>query len=851
MAARLGTACFAATFTLLASSIAAAQSPPPAPSLPEVSAPASAGQRALAVGVLPGPQGPSLRARICATTPCSLAASDARPLALRDAPDAAQIAGARLTVLHIARNRTVVHIDAGQGVSRWQALVAAPVGAGAEPLVLWSGRTPPYPTDGQDQADALQITEPAADGTVNVLVGQTHPDIEICGRPSLLSPRVVYAGDLSLKQVKLQRLSQQEREKATRLEAVALTSEQPAPLGRLLAAQGASSAIGSPLAVVDANPDTVWSEARGGEGRGEFLTLRAPAEVPLVSMTFTFRPPNADVPDGAAPRQFWLATPDKLFEVAVPEDAWKTPGSRYQVRFPEPLHASCVAMVLGDASAPRGQKDIRVTVAEIQARSEWDGAADVQGLVAALAGGGERARSAAQVLMRGGEPAQRASLQGYAALDEAGRQLVLDVLDTAPCELAAPLVASVLASPSARVRQRAQDRVRRCGRYAAPALTAVLDHGPGCDAGYDNPKLCRTATRSAPGHLGAARLAAGEELASVSPLIAVQHLAPLLEGADAPSRSWIRASLARATRHEDGRQALAALMVSAPPARALDLLRAVQDRFEQMPWAAATTFGKLATADTDERTRYLLCPVAARLAALGHDPAARYLFDRILHDPSAMVRAHAIDVAAPVQALHPAIGYALEDPNVRVRAAAAHALRGDAAASDWLVRRLMIDEWPAIRADSAKALASGGGGAQADDALARALSDGSHAVRGAAVTALGERRAVAHAAEVRERAEDSEEPVSVRIQAVRALGRMCDPGALDTLTIFARRSADGMSPEAASGLGRVAIVALGRLHPPDLAKRLEPLMTGQRVPAQVRAAAESALHETDVCKPSR
>ncbi len=827
--------------------LATAQSPPAAHAPPpQVSVPSSPGQRAMVVGVLPAPHGAALFARTCTALPCEIL--DAKPIAFASPPDPSILAQAHLSVLRIAADRHVVLVDAGQGASRWQAIVAAPVGNGTEPVVVWSGATPPLPPEGADATDAVQVTDPAPDGTVRVLVGQIRPGIELCGRPSLLSPRLVFPRDLSLKHVKLQRLSQQDRESAIRIQASPVTSRQPAPLAQLLGPQGASSAVGSPLAVADGNPDTTWSEARGSEGRGEFVTLRVPSEVPITSLTFTFRPPSATVPRGAAPSRFWVATTDALFDVRVPEDGWKVAGSQFEVRFPEPVRTACVALVLGEAYVGRDNDDVQVTVSEVSARSEWDGTTTLEGLAAALAGGGERARSAAQVLMRGGEPAHRAALQGYAQLDEAGRQLALDVLDAASCELASPLYASLLAARSERVRTRAQDRIRRCGKRAAPALAAVVDRGPGCIEGYWNPKLCQSTGRP-PGHLGRGRLAAAQELASVAPLTAVEHLAPFLGQADAPSRASIRASLARASRHEAGQHALARLLTEAPPGTSLDLLRAVQNSFAQMPHAAATAFARIAGSQNDDRTRFLLCEPAAQLATLGHDPAASYLQERILRDPSPMVRWHAVQLSAPVQVLRPSIAYALEDANMRVRAAAALALRSDASAEPYLVRRLLIDDWPLVRAEAARALAHGGSSTAADDALAGALADPSPTVRAAALMALGERGAVAHASDVRSRAEDSAEPVAVRLQAVRALGRMCDREAVPTLTVFARRSADASSPEAASGLGRAAIVALGRLHPTDLQARLAPLLHGERIPSQVRNAAESALRETDVCRP--
>ena len=818
--------------------------------MPAATAPASATQRAMSAGVVQTSQGLAIVARVCASPTCDINSAESIALALPALPPSSELATARITTLRIAADRYVIHLEAGEGARRWQAILAAPLAQSKEPLVIWSGATPAAGLDGAESANAVQITDPSADGTVSVIVGEVRPNLDLCGRPGLLSPRIVLARDLSLHHVKMQRLSAKDRETAQPIEATRLADPIPRSLARLIAVQGASSAVNSPLAAADGNPRTAWSEARGGEGRGEFLTLRAPSEVPVESLVFTFRPLETEVLHGASPKSFWITTTDRVFAVQVPEDGWLTPEAQYSVRFPEPLRSSCLAVVLGEAYVPRNEKDVLVSITEVEALSSFDGTTDLAGLAAALAGGGDRARAAAQVLLRGGDPAHRAALFAYGDLDDAGRQLVLDVLDNASCEIASSLHASVLASRSERVRQRAQDRVRRCGRRASAALVEVLEQGPGCSAGYENAKLCESAKPSKPGSLGAARLAAGAELAAVAPRLAVEHILPLIGTADAPSRIALRGSLARAARHPEGLQAIAEALrnPSTPAPIVLDLLRSAQDRAGELGPDATAAFARLATQNTDASMRYLLCECAGTLAASGDAQAIKFLFHRILKDPEPMVRARALEVARGLPSLEPAVMFALEDPNVRVRAAAAACLQQRPAAASYLVRRLMIDEWPMLRASAAKALAAGGGGAEADEALARASMDPSHGVRGAALLALGERGAKAFAQQVRDRAEDPEEPVSIRLLAVRALGRMCDNGAADTLTIYARRAGDPQSPEAASGLGRVAILALGRLHPADLRQRLEPLLTGTQVPAQVRLAAEAAIAETDVCR---
>jgi HEAT repeat protein len=133
-----------------------------------------------------------------------------------------------------------------------------------------------------------------------------------------------------------------------------------------------------------------------------------------------------------------------------------------------------------------------------------------------------------------------------------------------------------------------------------------------------------------------------------------------------------------------------------------------------------------------------------------------------------------------------------------------------------------------------------------DAALEESLDDASREVRAPAVLALGERRAIAHADAVRARLEDGDEDIGVRTNAAIALGLMCDSASLDVLTDQARRLRDpGASPEARA-LAPVALGALGRIHPPDLQRRLGPLLD-EGAPPLARRAALATLREPGGC----
>jgi HEAT repeat protein len=833
----------ASTLALCLPSLASAQGP--TQPVASTTAPAGTGQRALTVALVPSPQGYQLLARTCPTPSCPL--DGARPLAVQP-PGGQGDSSPRLQSLRIAGGRTVVHVDATTGSGRWQAIVAAPLGQAEIPTVLWSGLTPEVPTGADSSAPAVQVTLEEPAGLSQVLVGETNPNLQLCGRPTLLSPRVVHS-DLTLRPVKLQRLTASERDAAEMVTA-ARSDDAPTPLGHLLVAVGASSGYGAPGALTDGNPETFWSEGRGKEGRGEFVVLRAPADVPLPSVSFVVRPPTAAVEHGASPRSLFLAADGRLVRVALPEDAWKHPGGRYTVRFGKPLVTSCVAVVLDDAYAPAAAKDARVTLAEVTAYSAFDGSESHASLAEALGGDEARALAATAVLMRGGKPAAEAVAAKVGHLNASGRHLAMQVLDAAPCQVSSPVFASLLVSEVDTERAHAQDRVQRCGRAAADALEEVLTHGAGCAPSYRDETLCaRTIAQQKRHELDPGRLAAANELATVAPERVVPRVAPMLGDKNRPTRRALRHFLGRAASKERGRDALSRQLMNEnlPVPATIDLLRVAKEDLRGLRGPAGVAFARLSTPEATPRTRYLLQEPAARLAAEKDGRALWYLRTSMASDPEPMVRAQAVTVARGIEPIRPWLLRALEDDNVRVRQAAALSLAGEDEATPHLVRRLMLDAWPMVRAAAARALATTGPSPLADRELGLRLRDDAPLVRQWAATAIGARGVMSLAPSLRTMADEAVEKVTVRIAAVHALGVLCDPESADLLTVFAVRSADPYSPEAASGLGAASVAALGRLHPPDLRDRLAPLLSREGVPAHIQAAATAALGAAGHC----
>jgi hypothetical protein len=817
-----------------------------------VVAPAGPGQPALAVGVGQG----VLLSKVCpSATGCTPAggASLAAP-----AEVAAKLGAARATVVRLAGGRHLVRVDvdADNGAS-WVALLAAPPAkeAASGPRQLWSGVvSAPRGQHGEGKSRVV-LQEKAGDGE-RVIVGERWDEVTICGRPTVVNARRVEPATMTLERgVQLDNLTAADRKQAVRVSAAAGSAEGRAPWAVLRATAASSAVERNFAALTDGDPATAWSENRPGDGRGEFVTMSAASEVGIEGFEITVRP-SKEVVGGAAPKRAYLATDDRLFEVTFPEDAWQKPVARWDVALPAPVRTSCVALVLDEAFGGRAES-ARVTVAEVRARTPFD-ASTPDALVGALAGGGERARAAAALLARGGAAAVTAAISGYERLDDAGKMLALDVIDTGSCQSHARFFGDLLAARAdagkpSRDRSfhetrtlaqsellHARDRLRRCGRAAAEVLARVVAEGT-----------------------GPARSLAAAELPLVAPAESVSVLLDAMAKADDAGRRELRAALSLAAKSARAWPAFTAELEASRratrgPVLEIDLFRALGAYIERVE-GSAQAFAAVARQQRDFRARYLLLGPAAELARAGDRAALAWLGLSLRTDGDAHVRARAAEVSARVPELLPHLAVAAEDGEVRVRQAAANSIgviaaNGDgrsggakttAAARDALVRRLRLDPWTFVRSGAARSLGALPADAGADRSLAAAMGDASPEVRMAAIDALGEHRAAAYAPAIRELMADSAQPGDVRVSAVLALATMCDRQSIDAWTKMAHRVANPQG-EQDLRLGVAAVAALGRLHPADLSARLAPVNV-KGVPASLRDLVRAAVNGKGAC----
>ena len=775
---------------------------------------AGAGQGKLAVGF---DAAGALRAAPCGATPaCDIQRGTEIPFPAELRP---VINGAQFSVVGIGAGHRAIVVslsDAHLGRS-WSAVLAAPLGAG-EPSVVFAGITGfSAGEEGTRRGKRVEISEPGEDGARRIVVGDIQEDLSLCGRPALLAPQLLANTDLKLHPAKVQRLGVAEREAARHVAAVRVAPGDVVASGvGVLRAVAASSAIGSPGALTDGNLETTWAENRGGSGRGEFVLLDAPPELPISGLDLVVRPPTAKVESGVAPREFWLAGNHELVAVTMPEDAWKFPGAHYTVKLDPPLQGDCLALV--SESAFDENPNARVSFAELGARSEFD-ASSVPALVAALAGGGERAQAAESVLRVVGQPGYDAVARAYDDLDEGGRRVALDLLDQAPCETSLPVYLKAFSGLSPAHGIHARDHIRRCGKAAAPFLAA--------------------AAKQAKGTLQINLLG---ELLLADAAECVDVIATLLDVDSRARRAALRIALARASAVAEAKPRVLAVLESPVTSErvTVDVLRALGGRIAEFQPAAGVALSRLQAPNASFRTRFLLLGPSAELAV--QDAKQRAAFEHALAaDPDPRFRAQALASLKNPADFSVQVSGALNDPDVRVREAAVRASAVLPSAVPALTQRLAGDPWPLVRMAAADALAEAKSAPSAEPALSRAIDDPSPHVRAHVLIALGAHHAEHELPKIRERLNDEDEYPLVRAAAAQAVGELCDTSSLSTLTSYARKLADPMANAQEHMIGAAALLALGDLRPADLEGRLKSLRA-KGAPAQTRQAAEAVLH---------
>lgn len=726
----------------------------------------------------------------------------------------------------IGQGRHVVHVRVpakdNNGNVAWEAVFAP-----GRPQPIFAGLTGLVGGDpGERTGKALQIVPNGAASFV--LVGDVQEELRICGQTlTLLNPLALYPSSLELRPATVQRLNAKQQASAVKIVATARGVGASAPLAKLLVARGSSVPISRGAELTDGDAHTVWSEKRPGVGQGEFVVMAAPKEVPIARMSVVAAPAGASAASGAAPRTFYLVTNTTTFEVTIPEDAWLKPGESYEIAFPQPIEASCLALVL-DSAFSRGQAHPQVSIAELMAYSEFDTpGATLDDVAKRLSS--DRGTAAEQLLARAGDEALAAVEKAYENLDAKGRALAIDVAAAHDrCDEATRLLARGLCDKVPEAARKAHEKLDRC-KGAAPVLAKRLRE----DA--------------------SARTCVAPALASIAPLEALEPIADAMAAttdSDGETRAVLRGAFAEALRAApEGKFAELLGDARRAPMTRLEMMRAAEARVIEAPTQSDETIDELLRASPPMRTRYLVLAPLEELAKAGDRKAVIRVVDAITHDPEWQVRARAAEAAVSAPAAQSVLLTAAHDPEPRVREAAMQSLAASPSPDAVPVAKALLsgDGWSFVKAQAVAVLAKSPASADVDQALAGALRDVSVSIRGSAVVALGLRRAGASHGAIRERLDDKDENTEVRAAAAHALGAVCDARSTDRLTELARELGEPGMGEEEQKVALGALVGLAALQPPDLRNRLAPLLA-PAAPPHVRAAAEQALSAHGACR---
>lgn len=719
------------------------------------------------------------------------------------------------SVLELGANHRAGLLRLQAGERTYQLLVAAGVLSDGTAIVF-AGETGLSQGEAPDRTGRVVEVLPGEQGTVSVVIGNVQEDVSLCGRQALLNPQLLHPETLTLRGIKFQRVPRAERDNATTLSLV--------PRGSLLSNRVlnplvASSGQKAPSVLADDDPATVWTEGRGGTGGGEFVVLRAPSSVGLTGLTFTL----PEKPDAlySVPEAFWIVTDESVFRATLTQPLGDV--REWHVPFPAPVHTSCVALAL-DSAKDLGA-ETTVGWAEVGATTDVDEARLAQAL-ADLDTGGDRASAAEQLLQAVGRDAFERVRKRYEHYSESGRMRALNVLDGAPCKVAAPTYASALEHEGSAEAEHGRKGLLRCKPEALRVLSQRL-----VKAGSERARVLSAA------------------LVQLDAVAALDAMVPLLDGGSRARRHVLKLAVAHAVRDEAA-LARAKLWLSdstLPTRRGLFLLRALGDQIGQVRDVAVARLNTWLAGASFE-TRYLSLEPMAKLSSF--EPA----LDRALQQAACCSKEPALRTEAA--RLLPAtpgstqtLIAALSDPHVRVREAAV-VTAGEqriAAARPTLVRRLHDDPWPFVRSAAVRAIGQLPAEATSIRALGQAATDDpSPNVRRPALFVLGALNARSELGQVRDAFEDDKD-ADVRAAAAVTLGLMCDTTMLDPLTDAALELATLSSSEGERIVAQASLHALGRLAPTDLKQRLAPFFA-KGVLQAAKMSAQSALNPSETCR---
>lgn len=651
--------------------------------------------------------------------------------------------------------------------------------AGAKALrIVWSGSVAASGDPGELSSSAIRFEDLTSDGLPEILLGTEFDPVRVCGRaePPLLFRQAYDPGARRFRQI----LAKRPGIVPTADLAGAAGKDDLRPIVEVASASSASRVMGDrgdtimltpPFALVDGDPETVWSPGLGASS-GEFATLAVAAEEYGVVRVGIAVPMTGGKPAWARPRSLLLVTDGEVYRLRFPEIEGAAPGAIW-FELPAPVRTPCLTIVAEEAEGARDK--VPLAVGEIIVLTELDAGGGLERLVRDLDDAAKGQRAAA-LLGRMGAKALAPLRAGWPTLGEPGRRRAIRaVADKAPAE-GADLLAEACVGSDGVAAASAREGLARVPAEGAAALGKLL---PGAD--------------------GRKFAAAIKGLAALRVPASVDLMTGAAGKGSRARRELVRTELGKLARSEAalGERLRGAMEIAAAGADReilLDLLRAAvaagvaADRTEAIAseiYADSTRF----------EDRYRALEVIARRGSAASLP----LLLEAAGDADAKLRAVSISgLAAPArkdEAAARALRAAISDPEVPVRLAAIAGMR-DAGAHDegeaQLVGAAGTDPWPVVRAAIA-ALAPELSSESAAEILSRALRDPAAQVRLEGLSSAARVDGDTIDGLVVERLSAAGEEPRVRAAAARAARARCIESAVQPLYEVLRKGAEPLA----------------------------------------------------------
>jgi len=195
---------------------------------------------------------------------------------------------------------------------------------------------------------------------------------------------------------------------------------------------GGEVIIGAPAnSLDDGKTETGWIEGSGGDGTGEFVTMKTisrdlPVEAFLLNLSGVSNNSGKSA-YGAIKRLLITTDSQKVFKVDVPLDPRKIPDKVFVINFPEKIKTKCFSLIIDEVYPPGAQAGNQTYLAEVSVKTEIADKKSFLEIFSSLMNEGKKV-SLLNIINAMPTTSSRLISEGWDEIDEKGKEwLVLNI----------------------------------------------------------------------------------------------------------------------------------------------------------------------------------------------------------------------------------------------------------------------------------------------------------------------------------------------------------------------------------------------------------------------------------------